>query len=88
MNDEFEYMVTPLVFNVCLKLKCEGNSSEDKEKDILSNEQITKIDALFASKPSNKTGISNEGIQSIKLKRKKNKELFEDKVGKIHQNKK
>eukprot|EP01084_Bolivina_argentea_P247813 414565_1 len=26
MDEEFEFMVTPLVFNVCLKLKCEGNS--------------------------------------------------------------
>ncbi len=26
MDEQFEYMVTPLVFDVSLKLRCEGNS--------------------------------------------------------------
>ena len=28
MNVEFEYMVTPLVFNLCLRLNCERDQVE------------------------------------------------------------
>ena len=58
-------MVTPLVFNVCLKLICDGNiceiekvygCSNDKENNIINNGEITKIYTLFPSKKSNKNG--------------------------------
>ena len=78
MNEEFEYMVTPLVFNVCLKMKCEGDSckieavyggNKDNQHQIISNGEITKIHTLFPSKRSEKSGKTKGGIQLIKLKK-------------------
>ena len=66
------------MMNVCLKLKCEGNSCKIekvygskncKEKEILLNGEIIKIDTLFASKPSKETRRAKGGVQLIKLKR-------------------
>eukprot|EP01084_Bolivina_argentea_P121923 216081_1 len=79
MSEEFEYMVTPLVFDVNLKLNVEGNSceidnvygcSDKKLKKILENGEITRINTLFPAKKSSKKGGSKGGIQLIKLKKK------------------
>eukprot|EP01084_Bolivina_argentea_P034875 64598_1 len=78
MADEFEYMVTPLIFNVCLKLNCEGNSCEiekvygcnaDKAAQIVNNGEIKKIHTLFPSKKSTKKGGTKGGIQLFKLRK-------------------
>eukprot|EP01084_Bolivina_argentea_P124722 220990_1 len=80
MDEEFEFMVTPLVFNVCLKLKCEGNSCEIKkvygssvknERDIVNNGEITKINTLFPSKKSKEKRGTKGGIKVIQLKKAK-----------------
>eukprot|EP01084_Bolivina_argentea_P316580 548807_1 len=78
MDDEFEYMVSPLVYNVCLKLISEGNSVEidrvfgecgaTNEMDIISNGEIVHINTLFPSKKCVEKGGSKGGIQLIKLK--------------------
>eukprot|EP01084_Bolivina_argentea_P258032 434846_1 len=74
MDKEFEFMVTPLVFNVCLKLKCEGNVckiecvygvSNDKENDMIKNGEIMNINTLFASKCDEESGEIKGGIQLI-----------------------
>eukprot|EP01083_Nonionella_stella_P017483 48924_1 len=101
MDNEFEFMVTPLVFNVSLRLNAEGDacgidkiygsaSATDNEHNI-----ITQIDTLF---PSRKIGGKTKGgVQLIKLKRNDlnksdhiNVEIevrFEDRNNKEHVNK-
>eukprot|EP01083_Nonionella_stella_P143638 446826_1 len=77
MDEEFEYMVTPLVFNVCLKLNCEGNACEidkvfgsHKANDMIKQSgEITKINTLFPSKRDVDSGEVQGGIQLIKLKK-------------------
>eukprot|EP01084_Bolivina_argentea_P035194 65288_1 len=78
MDDEFEFMVTPLVFNVCLRLKSEGNSckiekvygsSVQNEESIIKNGEITKIKTLFPSKKSKLKGGTKGGIQLILIKK-------------------
>eukprot|EP01084_Bolivina_argentea_P098782 177552_1 len=83
MDNEFEYMVTPLVFNVLLKLKCEGNAckidkvyganDEDYSEGIINNGEITRIHTLFPSKRDESTGDIQGGILLIKLKKLNNK---------------
>eukprot|EP01083_Nonionella_stella_P251012 866519_1 len=103
MNEEFEFMVTPLVFDVRLKIKCEGNacaiekvygSSAENEAEIIKNGDVTTIKTLFPSKRSEAKGGTKGGIQLIKLKKINNSNLnveievaFEDKFGKIYKNK-
>ena len=78
MDDEFEFMVTPLVFNVCLKLNCEGSGcqidkvygSKQKLADkIMETGEIRKIHTLFPTKKSKKKGGTKGGIQLIRLKK-------------------
>eukprot|EP01084_Bolivina_argentea_P121927 216088_1 len=85
MSEEFEYMVTPLVFNVCLKLKCEGNvceiekvygTKDKKTQQIMETGEITKIGTLFPTLKSKKKGGTKGGIQMIRLK--KNNQLLGD----------
>eukprot|EP01084_Bolivina_argentea_P264973 449018_1 len=77
MNEDFEFMVTPLVFNVLLTLKSEGNTcciekvygaSPQKEGEMISTGEITSINTLFPSKQSKAKGGTKGGIQLIKLK--------------------
>lgn len=77
MDEDFEYMVTPLVFNVSLKLTAEGGAccidrvygaSKEREESMIGNGEITKIHTLFPSKKSAKEGGTKGGIQLIKLK--------------------
>ena len=81
MNEDFNFMVTPLVFNVILKLNTEGDAccidkvygvSQANEEGIIQNGVITKINTLFPSKKSSKKGGTKGGIQLIKLKKNKN----------------
>eukprot|EP01084_Bolivina_argentea_P266222 451481_1 len=76
MDEEFEFMVTPMVFNVCLKLNCEGNAYEiekvygpkDSKVDAIMNTgEIRNITTLFPSKKTKKG--TKGGIQLIRLKR-------------------
>ncbi len=71
-------MVTPLVFDVSLKLRCEGNSCEivkvygakdKKTKKILETGEVTRINTLFPSLKSKKKGGTKGGIQLIKLRK-------------------
>ena len=76
MNDDFEYMVTPLVFNVSLVLKSKEESciiqnvygcNEDTMTNILKTGEITHIHTLFPSKKSSKDGGTKGGIMLIQL---------------------
>eukprot|EP01083_Nonionella_stella_P164118 542356_1 len=93
MDDEFEFMVTPLVFNVSLKLNCEGNSckiekvygsNQAKADEILKNGEISRIDTLFPAKrrAPRKGGGTKGGIQLIKFTKLKGDE--EDDGGNIN----
>ena len=72
MDKQFVYMVTPLVFDVVLRLKCEGNSCQidkvygsNNSEDIIKNGKITKINTLFPSKKCDDTGEIQGGILLI-----------------------
>merc|ERR1712113_65326 len=69
--------------------------NESKAKDIINGGEITRINTLFPSKRSKKTGGVRGGIQLIKLKRKDNfvgcmnvelEVTFEDRYGKMYKN--
>ena len=65
INNEFMFMVSPILFNITLSLKCEGNSCKmvkiyginNDDDNILNNGEITKIKTLFLSNnnPENET---------------------------------
>lgn len=71
MDDEFEYMVTPLVFNLELKIEAEGYELEkvygSPEADEATG-QIMKVNTLFPSKK--KEGETKGGLILLKLKKK------------------
>jgi len=70
MDDEFEYMVTPLVFNLLLKLETEGYDIEkvygSPEADEATGE-IMKVNTLFPSKKD--ASGTKGGIVILKLKK-------------------
>eukprot|EP01083_Nonionella_stella_P050872 135187_1 len=79
MDEDFEFMVSPLVFNVRLTLMSEGNEccidkvygsavSSEEEEERMKSGQIMKINTLFPSKQSDEKGGTKGGIQLIKLK--------------------
>jgi len=82
MDDDFDFMVNPLVFNVSLRVKAEGNAcciqkvygtTKEREEGIIQNGEITKINTLFPSKKSKeKGGGTKGGIQLIKLRKNEN----------------
>ena len=83
MDEDFDYMVTPLVFNVCLRIKCEGNScqiekvfgSNDlKANELMKSGEISRIHTLFPAKKrvKKKRVATKGGIQLIKLKKNTN----------------
>jgi Ca-activated chloride channel family protein len=90
MDDEFEYMVTPLVFNLLLKLETEGYEIEkvygSPEADEATGE-IMKVNTLFPSK-KDEAGTKG-GIVILKLKKTSQdnslnlKVSYEDREGKI-----
>jgi len=70
MDDEFEYMVTPLVFNLLLKLDAPGFEIEKVYGSPEANEatgEIMKVNTLFPSKK--KDGQTKGGIVILKLKK-------------------
>ena len=70
MTDEFEFMVTPLVFDLVLRLESDGYSIEQvygsPEADLATGE-IMRINTLFPSKV--KDGQTKGGIVLLKLER-------------------
>ena len=70
MDDEFEYMVTPLVFNLLLKLDAPGFEIEKVYGSPEANEatgEIMKVNTLFPSKKED--GQTRGGIVILKLKK-------------------
>jgi len=80
LDDEFDYFVSPIVFDLCLALQREGDTdngcieavfgSNSKTKRIdLSTGEVLRINSLFPSKPNKKRkGKSKGGVVLIKLK--------------------
>ena len=70
MTDEFEFMVTPLVFDLVLRLESDGYSIEQvygsPEADLATGE-IMRINTLFPSKV--KDGQTKGGIVLLKLEK-------------------
>ena len=80
MGEQFEYMVTPLVFDLNLNLKSDDYNIEmvygsDSSKEQKGN--LMKVNTLFPSKSSEKGEIKG-GVVLVKLKEKK-----ENKNGKL-----
>ncbi|MFA6534225.1 MAG: VWA domain-containing protein [Patescibacteria group bacterium] len=70
MADEFEYMVTPLVFNLQLKLSAPGYQIEQVYGSPEASEatgEIMKVNTLFPSKQTN--GETKGGLVLLKLKK-------------------
>merc|ERR1712013_212167 len=80
LDDEFDYFVSPIVFDLCLALQREGDAdngcieavfgANSKTKRIdLSTGEVLRINSLFPSKPNKKRkGKSKGGVVLIKLK--------------------
>ena len=93
LDDNFEYMVTPLVFDLTLTLKAEGYKIKavygSPEADLASGE-IMKINTLFPSQRSD--GRTKGGLVLLhleKLSDNANLELavdYSDRAGEQHQN--
>jgi len=100
LHNEFDYFVSPMVFNLSLCLFCEGSQGAAIDKVYgsdnvnIANGEIMKIKTLFPS-PPNDCGAVKGGIILIKLKQaniKKNlayfcEVQFEDKWGRMVKNK-
>jgi len=93
MDDEFEYMVTPLVFNLNLNLDAEGYKIEKVYGSPEANEatgEIMKVNTLFPSKREEQE--TRGGIVILKLKKispnaiLKLKVSYEDRLGKVDTN--
>lgn len=93
MDDEFEYMVTPLVFNLNLNLDAEGYKIEKVYGSPEANEatgEIMKVNTLFPSKKEDKE--TKGGIVILKLKKiSPNADLklrvsYEDRLGNVDTN--
>jgi len=70
MDEEFEYMVTPLVFNLRLQLKAEGYKIEKVYGSPEASEatgEIMKVNTLFPSKTEG--GETRGGLVLLKLKK-------------------
>ena len=90
MDDEFEYMVTPLVFDLELRLEADGYDIEkvygSPEADEATG-QIMKINTLFPSKTED--GQTKGGLVLLKLKKTsdnanlKLRTVYENRNGKI-----
>ena len=93
MDDEFEYMVTPLVFNLNLNLDAKGYKIEKVYGSPEANEatgEIMKVNTLFPSKREEQE--TRGGIVILKLKKispdadLKLKVSYEDRLGKVDTN--
>jgi Ca-activated chloride channel family protein len=93
MDDEFEYMVTPLVFDLQLTLESDDWKIEEVYGSPEANEatgELMRVNTLFPSKKSNNE--TRGGIVLLKLKKTGNDNnlslvaSYEDRNGKEHQN--
>ena len=93
MDDEFEYMVTPLVFNLQLNLEAEGYEIQKVYGSPEANEatgQIMKVNTLFPSKSTENE--TRGGLVLLKLKKTspdavlKLKTSYEDRNGRMGTN--
>ena len=89
MDDEFDYMVTPLVFDLQLKLLSNGNTIEavygSPEAD-RSTGEIMYVNTLFPS--PTKDGKTKGGVILLKVKENKEMKLnvsYKDRTGKKYQ---
>ncbi|MBI5066344.1 VWA domain-containing protein [Candidatus Woesearchaeota archaeon] len=89
LDDEFEFMVTPLVFNLNLNLDAKGYKIEKVYGSPEANEatgEIMKVNTLFPSKTEE--GQTRGGLVLLKLKKNspdtslKLKVTYEDRLGK------
>ncbi len=89
MDNEFEYMVTPLVFNLKLNLEADGYKIEKVYGSPEANEatgELMKVNTLFPSKVE--AGETRGGLVLLKLKKTsdsgslKLKVSYEDRMGK------
>lgn len=90
LADEFEYMVTPLVFNLSLQLETQGfeikNVYGSPEADLATG-QIMQVNTLFPSKTEG--GETKGGVILLKLKKIADnpiitlKTSYEDRQGKV-----
>ena len=89
MDDEFEFMVTPLVFNLNLNLDAKGYKIEKVYGSPEANEstgELMKVNTLFPSKT--KEGQTKGGLVLLKLKKLssdaslKLRVTYEDRLGK------
>lgn len=75
MDEEFKFMVTPLVFNFLLTLMAEGSSccieeafgSGDDEKAVLENGQVMNVKSMFPSQHDENDQVKG-GVVVLKLK--------------------
>ena len=75
MDEEFKFMVTPLVYNFILTLMAEGNSccieevfgSGDDEKAILDNGEVMNVKSMFPSQHDENDQVKG-GVVVLKLK--------------------
>eukprot|EP01083_Nonionella_stella_P290243 987668_1 len=75
MDEEFKFMVTPLVFNFVLTLMAEGNSccieesfgSGDDEKAITENGEVMNVKSMFPSQHDENNQVKG-GVVVLKLK--------------------
>lgn len=81
MNEDFSFMVTPIVFNVVLRIMSEGNScqiakvygcqNEKKKESMLESGEVTRIHTLFPSRKSkNSKKGTKGGIILVQLTKK------------------
>ena len=89
LDDEFDYFVSPLVFDLGLVLQREGaadngcieavfgSNSKTKRMDLATGE-VLRINTLFPSKPSKKRkGKSKGGVVLIKLKQQRADDAYD-----------
>eukprot|EP01083_Nonionella_stella_P069236 184440_1 len=75
MDEEFKFMVTPLVFNFVLTLMAEGNSccieeafgSGDDDKAVVENGEVMNVQSMFPSQHDENDEVKG-GVVVLKLK--------------------
>ena len=98
MNEEFKYMVSPLVFGLKLNVECEGKSDiieevygVDSEYNKNKNTDLMNVNTLFPS-PTDDDGDTKGGVIIVKLKKMDEYNIsisckYKDKKGKEFSNK-
>eukprot|EP00490_Sorites_sp_Unknown_P014390 CAMPEP_0114657594 /NCGR_PEP_ID=MMETSP0191-20121206/14197_1 /TAXON_ID=126664 /ORGANISM="Sorites sp." /LENGTH=215 /DNA_ID=CAMNT_0001877359 /DNA_START=1379 /DNA_END=2023 /DNA_ORIENTATION=+ len=98
MNEEFKYMVSPLVFGLKLNIECEGKSDIieevygiDSDYNKNKNTELMNVNTLFPS-PTDDDGDTKGGVIIVKLKKMHEYNIsisckYKDKTGKQFSNK-